>query len=327
MTTIQDIANKAGVTKSTVSRYLNGGSVSKKTSEKIEQVIREENYVPSPFARSLKAKSSTIIGVIIPRVDSAATAHTLMGIEDCAKKLGYELLLANARQDNEREIQAIDRFARYKVAGIILIATEVTADHVAALNRADVPTVIVGQEHSAFHCVVHDDYEAGYELAEQLVTQGYETVTYVGVPERDRSVGVIRKSGVLDGAKAAHATDVRVTEGTFTIHRAVEIGTELFASGRRGLVIGATDNIAVGLMKAAHQAGLRIPEDVAIAGFGGYEVGQFMNPTLTTVRYHFDEAGQMAMEVMDHVLKHRVCPKEMVIPVEVELRESTTTAS
>ena len=93
MATIQDIAKKAGVTKSTVSRYLNGGSVSLETAQKIEKIIKEENYTPSPFARSLKAKSSSMIGVIVPRMDSSATAKTLMGIDEVVEELNYDLLM------------------------------------------------------------------------------------------------------------------------------------------------------------------------------------------------------------------------------------------
>ena len=95
MATIQDIAKKAGVTKSTVSRYLNGGSISLETAQKIEKIIKEENYTPSPFARSLKAKFSSMIGVIVPRVDSAATAQTLMGIDEVIEELNYELIMNN----------------------------------------------------------------------------------------------------------------------------------------------------------------------------------------------------------------------------------------
>lgn len=321
MTTIQDIATKAGVTKSTVSRYLNGGSVSKETAEKIERIIKEENYHPSPFAQSLKAKSSNIIGVIVPRVDSSATAHTLMGIDEQSKALGYELLIANARQDNRREIQAIERFARYKVAGIILIATEITKAHVEALQSAQVPVMIVGQRHEAFHCVVHDDYTAGVELASALVKQGFRQVTYVGVPMRDHSVGVVRKQGVLDGADQ-QGVSVTVVEGDFTLQRAVEIGQMLFST-KQELVIAATDNIAVGLMKAAHNAKKSIPDEVAIAGFGGYEIGQFMTPTLSTVKYDFNEAGRVAMEAMDRLLKKGTCNEVTVIPVVLQLGEST----
>ena len=326
MATIQDIAKKAGVTKSTVSRYLNGGSISVETAQKIEKVIKEENYTPSPFARSLKAKSSSMIGVIVPRMDSAATAKTIMGIDEVVEELNYDLLMNNARQDSKREIKAIEEFARNKVAGIILIATEITSEHVKVIKKCPVPVVIVGQEHEKIHCVVHDDYQAGFELIEKLARQGYRKLTYVGVSNRDHAVGVVRKEGIFAGAKTNHFDTIEQLEGDFSIQKALTIGLELFQKPKNSLVIAATDNIAVALMKAAQQCGRRIPEEVAIAGFGGYEIGQFTNPTLTTVEFQFNEAGRVSMQLLDKLIRKVSCEMKTTIPVHVKLGDSTKKA-
>ena len=270
MATIQDIAKKAGVTKSTVSRYLNGGSISLETAQKIEKVIKEENYTPSPFARSLKAKFSSMIGVIVPRVDSAATALTLMGIDEVIEELNYELIMSNARQDSAREIKAIEGFARNKVAGIILIATEITTEHIKAIKNCPVPVVIVGQEHDEINSVIHDDFQAGFELIQNLAALGYHELTYVGVSKRDHAVGVVRKNGIFSGAKAHQFTKIEQLEGDFSTQKALNIGMDLFKNQTHSLVVAATDNLAVALMKAAQQCGRKIPDEVAIAGFGGY---------------------------------------------------------
>ena len=326
MATIKDIAEKAGVTKSTVSRFLNGGSVSLETSRKIERIIKEENYTPSPFARSLKEKLSSMIGVIVPRVDSAATAQTLMGIDEVVEALNYELIMNNARQDSKREIKAIEGFARNKFAGIILIATEITSEHIMAIKNCPVPVVIVGQEHDEIHSVVHDDYQAGFELVQNLAELGYHELTYVGVSNRDYAVGVVRKEGIFSGAKANQFNKIEQLEGDFSTQKAMTIGMDLFRNPMQSLVIAATDNIAVALMKAAQQCGRKIPEEVAIAGFGGYEIGQFMNPTLTTVEYQFKEAGRVSMKVLDKLIHKVPCEMKKIIPVHVKLGESTKKA-
>ena len=326
MATIQDIAKKAGVTKSTVSRYLNGGSISVETAKKIEKVIKEENYTPSPFARSLKAKFSSMIGVIVPRVDSAATALTLMGIDEVVEELNYEFIMNNARQDSKREIKAIEAFARNKVAGIILIATEITSNHIKAIKKCPVPVVIVGQEHHEIHSVIHDDYQAGFELVENLAELGYHELTYVGVSNRDHAVGVVRKEGIFSGAKAHQFERIEQLEGDFSTQKALKIGMELFKDKTHSLVIAATDNLAVALMKAAQQCGRKIPEEVAIAGFGGYEIGQFMNPTLTTVEYQFKEAGRVSMKVLEKLIRNIPCEMKTMIPTHVKLGDSTKKA-
>lgn len=326
MATIQDIAKKAGVTKSTVSRYLNGGSISVETAQKIEKVIKEENYTPSPFARSLKAKFSSMIGVIVPRVDSSATALTLMGIDEVVEELNYEFIMNNSRQDSKREIKAIETFARNKVAGIILIATEITLNHIKAIKKCPVPVVIVGQEHHEIHSVIHDDYQAGFELVENLAEIGYHEITYVGVSKQDHAVGVVRKDGVFSGAKVHKFDKIEQLEGDFSTQKALQIGMDLFKDETHSLVIAATDNIAVALMKAAQQCGRKIPEEVAIAGFGGYEIGQFMNPTLTTVEYQFKEAGKVSMKVLEKLIRNIPCEMKTTIPVHVKLGESTKKA-
>lgn len=326
MATIQDIAKKAGVTKSTVSRYLNGGSISVETAQKIEKVIKEENYTPSPFARSLKAKFSSMIGVIVPRVDSSATALTLMGIDEVVEELNYEFIMNNSRQDSKREIKAIETFARNKVAGIILIATEITSNHIKAIKKCPVPVVIVGQEHHEIHSVIHDDYQAGFELVENLAEIGYHEITYVGVSKQDHAVGVVRKEGVFSGAKVHKFDKIEQLEGDFSTQKALQIGMDLFKDETHSLVIAATDNIAVALMKAAQQCGRKIPEEVAIAGFGGYEIGQFMNPTLTTVGYQFKEAGKVSMKVLEKLIRNIPCEMKTTIPVHVKLGESTKKA-
>ena len=326
MATIQDIAKMAGVTKSTVSRYLNGGSISLKTAQKIEKVIKEENYTPSPFARSLKAKFSSMIGVIVPRVDSSATALTLMGIDEVVEELNYEFIMNNSRQDSKREIKAIETFARNKVAGIILIATEITSNHIKAIKKCPVPVVIVGQEHHEIHSVIHDDYQAGFELVENLAEIGYHEITYVGVSKQDHAVGVVRKDGVFSGAKVHKFDKIEQLEGDFSTQKALQIGMDLFKDETHSLVIAATDNIAVALMKAAQQCGRKIPEEVAIAGFGGYEIGQFMNPTLTTVEYQFKEAGKVSMKVLEKLIRNIPCEMKTTIPVHVKLGESTKKA-
>lgn len=326
LATIKDIAEKAGVTKSTVSRFLNGGSISVETAQKIEKVIKEENYIPSPFARSLKAKLSSIIGVIVPRVDSAATAQTLIGIEEITETLNYISIVNNARQDNQREIRAIEEFARNKVAGIILVATEITPEHIKTIKNCPVPVVIVGQAHPEIYSVIHDDYQAGFELVENLAELGYHELTYVGISKRDYAVGVVRKEGIFSGAKVHQFERMEQLEGDFSTQKALKIGMELFKDETHPLVIAATDNIAVALMKAAQQCGRKIPEEVAIAGFGGYEIGQFMNPTLTTVEYQFKEAGRVSMKVLEKLIHNIPCEMKTMIPTHVKLGDSTKKA-
>jgi len=121
MTTIKDIAEKAGVAKSTVSRYLNNGYISEEKRKKIDQIIAETGYRPNTFARSLKAQDTKLLGVIIPRLNSPSTNDVLKGIDTTARENGYQMLITNSDQSDERELENIEMLVKQKVAGMILL--------------------------------------------------------------------------------------------------------------------------------------------------------------------------------------------------------------
>ena len=162
MKNIADIAKIAGVSKSTVSRYLNNGSVSLKTKQKLDKIIQENDYQPNQFAQSLRAHRTNMIGAIIPRMNSYAVDETVKGIKTICDELNYSLLLNYTNLNSEKELEALETFYRSKVDGIVLMATEITDRHLAIINKIQVPVIIVGQEHETLHCVIHNDYHAGY---------------------------------------------------------------------------------------------------------------------------------------------------------------------
>ncbi|MGX7243877.1 LacI family DNA-binding transcriptional regulator [Enterococcus quebecensis] len=322
MITINDIAKIAGVAKSTVSRYLNGGSISSTTASKIEAVIKEHNYVPSTFAQSLKAKNSRLIGFIIPRLDSRAAIATLEGIDKKVQEHDYQLLIANTNQSTEEEVRRIYAFAKEKVSGIILMATEITEKHIQAVKEVGIPTIFVGQEHEEVYSVVHDDYQAGFEFTRQLLALGHRKITYFSVAENDHAVGVLRKKGVLDAIKQEAPSSVDVVETTFSMVDAIDIGMSQLESNHDSLWIAATDNIAVGLLKAAHTMKVAVPEQLSLAGFGGYDISDYVYPSLSTVHFRYVEAGEQSFHYLDQLIKGEDIPKKTVIDFDIYHRES-----
>ncbi|MCP3763519.1 LacI family DNA-binding transcriptional regulator [Domibacillus sp. A3M-37] len=323
MKTIADIAKIAGVAKSTVSRYLNGGSVSEETKKKIELVIEETGYAPNAFAQSLKAKKTNIIGTIIPRLDSYATSRTLMGIDERLRELNYHMLVLNTGQNLKREIENIYTLAKQKVAGIILLATEVTDAHLKAFQEIDIPVLLVGQQHDDVYSLVHDDETAGYAIGKYIAQRGHKKIAFLGVGEYDVAVGLKRKKGFAQ-AVSEHTADVeaRFFETTFSMSDAAEQARQLFDEFSPSAVVCATDNIAIGAVKAAYQKKLRVPEDVSITGFGGYEVTAMMNPSLTTVHIYFTEAGHTAANHIVKLVKGEEVPRLAYSRFEIILRES-----
>ncbi|MEH7095224.1 LacI family DNA-binding transcriptional regulator [Neobacillus vireti] len=322
MKTIADIARLSGVAKSTVSRYLNGGSVSELTKKKIERVIKETGYIPNTFAQSLKAKKPNIIGTIVPRLDSFATSQTLIGIDQQLRELNYQMLISNTSQDLDREIENIYTMARQKVAGIILLATQITNTHLEAFQQLQIPILLVGQEHKEVYSVIHNDYEAGYDMGRYILSKGHRKIAYLGVTEKDIAVGVMRKEGFRKAIQEAEGCEVKYYKTSFKMSESITKVPQIIDEFNPSLIVCATDNIALGAIKAAHLKGIRLPEDLSITGFGGYEVTEIIHPSLTTVKFYYRDAGQVAAQSMVRLLSSEDLPPIIFSKYKIIERES-----
>ncbi|MCL1950731.1 MAG: LacI family DNA-binding transcriptional regulator [Turicibacter sp.] len=309
-TTIADVAGLAGVAKSTVSRYLNGGYVSDETRKKIDQVIKDTKYEPNTFAQSLKAKKTNLVGVVIPRLNSYSASLTLKGIDEKLRGEGYQLLISNTDQSIDREIESLYSFANQKVAGIILMATQITKEHLMAIREIEVPILSIGQEHQGVASLVYNDEEAGYDLAQYVLGCGHRRMIYVGVSEADVAVGKNRKRGFYRALEEAEDVEVDFYETDFSMKSAYRLFDSLNLEGKT-LIACATDNIALGMMKALGERGISIPGDISITGFGDYEVADIMG--LTTMHYPYEEAGQLAAQTVLYPEAARVSPPKSQI--------------
>lgn len=323
MTTISDIAKLTGVAKSTISRYLNGGSVSKKTSIKIEQAIKETGYIPNSFAQSLKAKKTNFIGVIVPRLDSYATSRTLIGIDHKLKEKNYQMLISNTNQSSEQEIEIIYSLASQKIAGIILLATIITKKHLEAFRQIGIPVLLVGQEQKGVHCLIHNDEQAGYEIGKYVLEKGHRKIAYLGVSSKDIAVGVKRKRGFTRAIdEDLTSKEVKYFETSFNMDDAKQIGEKIIESFSPTIIVCATDNIALGAMKAAQTKGLSLPEDLSITGFGGYKITELIHPSLTTVNFYYKEIGMNSANNIIKLIEKEDVPLCSISAFEILERES-----
>ncbi|OWA34688.1 LacI family transcriptional regulator [Saccharibacillus sp. O16] len=320
--TISDIAQMAGVAKSTVSRYLNGGSVSVKTKQKLERITREAGYVPNTFAQSLKAKRTNLIGTIVPRLDSFAAAQTMTGIDEEIRAAGGQMLIYNAGQDRERELEAMQELARQKVAGIILMPARVTPEHLRIAEAAGIPVLLVGQGSDKLHSVIYDDHRAGLLMGRYVLEQGHRRIAYLGVTEEDEAVGRQRKAGFAQAVQECAGCEVFYYESSFKIADARLIAERILEECSPTLIVCATDNIALGVVKAAHIHGLSIPHELSITGFGGYEVTEIIHPTLTTVRFPYFEAGKLAARLVQRLAAGEEVEWQTILDVELLRQES-----
>ena len=201
--TINEIARMAGVSRATVSRYLNSGYVSAEKSERIRRVIEETGYRPSAQAQILRTKKTRLIGVVIPKINSDSISRMVAGISGVLSRSGYELLLANTDNNEKEEIKYLNMFAsNNQVDGVILLGTILTGEHRKAIQNMRLPIVVLGQQVSQCSCVYYDDYRAARELTELLLRAG-SRIGYIGVTQRDQAAGRMRRKGFEDALRAA----------------------------------------------------------------------------------------------------------------------------
>ena len=296
MVTINDIAKLAGVAKSTVSRYLNGGSISTKTADKINAVIQETGYVPNSFAQSLKAKESHLIGAIIPRLDSASAAAVLSGVEAKLRQKGYRMMIANAEFELEREKEALQSFRVHKMDGIIFLMSHRENMIMQALDELEVPVVTIGQHNQLTNAIYYNEVQAGQLLANYLLDMGHRTIDFINVPQEDHAVGVVRCNALKQHFLSVKGTTWREYEADFTLKASYRVTAEQVLANQPNLIVGATDIIAMGAMRAAMERGYRVPEQISFAGFGNHNLAESIYPGLTTIAYPYYEAGELAAE-------------------------------
>lgn len=325
MVTIDQIAKKAGVAKSTVSRYLNQGSVSEKTKKKIAKVIEETGYQPNLYAQSLKAKNTNMLGVIIPRLNSSSTNDALTGIDYEAKKMGYEPVIVNSNLDIQNDINNIQILNKQKVEGIIFFARELNEDLIKTIKASRVPILLVGQTLSGTHSITHEDYKAGYKMGEYVSTMGHRQSLFFGVTEKDQAVGVLRKKGFFDAFRENKGHSLLI-ETSFSKKKTYQLAKEklpyYFDQGIT--IIGcATDNIAIAVMKALGDLGKKVPEDFSVFGFGGYDMTSYLTPRLTTIRYPYHDIGQEAVQHLLNLINHpEIPPANIALTNELIRQES-----
>ena len=313
--TMADIAELAGVGKSTVSRYFNGGYVKQETKDKIQKVIKEYNYEPNTFAR-LKAKNSNVIGVVVPTLNSKITSRVITSIDRYLRDREYTTLIKNSDHDIDLESQNIQRLINLNVDGILLSSISITEEHKKLFEETDVPVVVLAQDYQEGISIIDDDYSAGRCIGEYIGKTGHKKVGYIGVYESDEAVGIRRKQGVLDGLKAYGVSEPTVVLSDYSYIGGQDKTREILEKMSVDAIICATDRIAFGCYKILHEKGLRIPEDVAVVGFGGYDESELLTPQLTTIKFDSYAMGYLGAETILKMIKEEPVSKKQVVDYE-----------
>ncbi len=297
---MEDVARRAGVSAMTVSRVVNTPErVSPRTRSRVLVAMQELDYRPNLAARALSTGHSRILGVVSFDTTLYGPASTLLGIEQAARGHDHLISIVSLAELNRRTIgEGVDRLRDQGVAGVIIVAPhESAAEGLRGLPSA-LPIVVVGAtEDLPFDLVAVEQYDGAARATRHLLSLGHTTVWHISGP-RDWVDAGGRLAGWRDTLAAERREVPEAVSGDWSARSGYQLGRRLARDPSVTAVFAANDAMALGLLRALHEAGRRVPEDVSVVGFDDVPEAPYFSPPLTTVRQNFAEVGRHAFDLM-----------------------------
>lgn len=321
---MSDVAREAGVSQQTVSRVLHDHpSVRPETRARVNDAIERLGYRPNLAARSLAAGRSRTVGVLLMSQLSHGTAATFAAIADSARQEGYQLVVASAQDDSSGSVlKALDDLAGYRVAASIILARRMTAlDELGSRPLQHPRILLAGQGGIDGAATVAIDQTAGAVAAtEHLVRTGRSRLVHV-TGDLSSADAIARRDAFLRTCAELGAEGVVVDSGGWSAEAGVRAGAEALGASPDG-VFAANDDLALGVMRALHDAGYRVPEHVGLVGFDDVPTSRMLVPALTTVVQDFQALGRAVMAQVIAVADGEE-PRDVLLPARLVIREST----
>lgn len=331
-TTLKDIAQKAGVSMMTVSRVMNNHpKVGQSTREKVKQIAQELRYAPNVAARNLASSKTGLISVLCDRANTSYVSQFLVGVLRCCRTKGFHMLIEETFGDHLKAVEKVRDLTNVnKVDGLILlppISNDLAL--VKVLENSSVPFVRIGPdsdlESSAHICI--DDYQAAFDMTSLLISTGHKRIAHIKGIEA-QSASQQRYQGYLDAlsANTLTLTAKYVEQGEFNYKSGMEAAERLFGLDLPpDAIFAANDDMAAGVIAAAHKMGFDVPKDVSVVGFDDTEFALSIWPPLTTVKQPVAEMAEQAVNILAD-MPHTIDPGNTlrhVMPFEICLRESS----
>jgi DNA-binding LacI/PurR family transcriptional regulator len=319
-----DVAKLAGVSHQTVSRVINGASsIRPETKARVEQAIEALGYRPNTAARALVTRRSGIIGIVGTNSGLHGPSSIQRSVQEAARAAGYfSSLVPLANVTREELASALDHLERQSVEAIVMIAAREDALAVVHSANPGSPLIVVEGDLSGSGLSVGvDQIDGARQATQHLIDLGHRAIHHVSGPlTYTEAKG--RRTGYEETMRAAGLTPLDDWEGDWTPARGYEIGLELARKGDATAVFVANDQMAIGVLHAFAEAGLRVPDDISIVGFDDIPEAGYLNPALTTVRQDFQAIGRRAIDLVTATLDGSTTNVPL-LPAELIIRDST----
>ena len=340
-TTLSDIADSVGVTPMTVSRVINeNGYVSDETREKVLRAAKDLNYRQNGLARALKRRSTETVGLVLGDISNPYSTELARAVRETLLNHGYNLFICISEHSAKEDIVAFKALADHSVDGIIVAtrSNENGDKYLRGIVESNLPVVVIGRDfqHEDVDFVSPDNLKGGFEATQHLIDLGHERIGFIGANITAGS-SLKRLQGYLQALKLHNIEiDERLITGRNENDSDVpgysteEIGFEgmkrlLSLPNPPTAIFARNDFTAIGAMSAIKEAGLRIPEDIAIVGFDDISLAVRTSPPLTTVRQPMRLEGQLAAEMLLEKIQgaNKKSRRERILNCELIVREST----
>lgn len=321
--TIRDVAQRAGVSVTTVSRALNGtGPVSEEARRRVEAASAELRYMPHGTARSLITRRTDVFGVVLPDLFGEFFSEVIRGMDPQAQQRGYHLLLSGSH-DGRREIEFAVGAMRGRVDGMIVMSPDVSGAELAESLPPDVPVVLLNCDVAGtdFSAINVDNYGGALDMVGHLAGLGHRRIAMITGAAANFDARE-RLRGFRDAIAGAGCEGVEAA-GDFTEAGGFRAAVELVRDPNPPTAIFcANDAMAVGAISALRAAGKRVPDDVAVAGFDDIPIGRYLSPSLSSVRVDVNRMGARAVELLCHAIAGDAPPAQELLATQLVVRRS-----
>jgi len=325
--TIKDIAEKLGISPSTVSRALKDHpDISKGTKIAVRELADKLNYEPNAIALSLRSSRSNVIGLIIPEIVHYFFSQVISGIEDVANDAGYHVIICQSNESYYRESKNVQALLSSRIEGLLLSVSKETRDldHLRNLRKKNIPIVFfdrLPKDFEADHVVI-DEYNGAYQAVKHLIEIGCKRIAHLGTTQ-DIGIGRDRYNGYI---QALTDHNLPIDEGLIVdcdTYKAARLITRrlIYELNPADGIFAVNDRTAIGAMQTAKECGKKIPEELAVVGFSNGIYSNMTDPPLTTVEQFGHKMGQKAARMLldrlfsgeDHPAVREVIESQLII--------------
>ncbi len=331
---MEDVARAAGVSRMTVSRALRSdGPVSDETRARILKIVRKLNYVPDQSAGTLSTRRSGFVATLVPSLNNLHFAESIQALSEQLEPTGLQMLLGHTDYSAEREERLIESMLKRRPEIIVLPFDGHTPRTIKLLKQANVPVIEQWEvpKRPIGYTVGFSNWQAARKMTTALIERGYQRIAFVSESEDAWTRGAARRAGFEDAMQSAGLSAhrmIRFGKPPISIEDGFQIGaqySEHFADA--DCIFCVSDAPAFGVLSALKSQQIRVPEDIAVVGFGNFEVSRFSSPTITTVEVDARGIGRQTGELVRRLLVDENdrdgIPRHFEIDVRLRFREST----